>query len=185
MSQKNILVLGILLSVAATSSMDATGFGAFSALPLLPLAIIFLLFGKISTREAGFNWGKSKDYALAIGYPLIVAVSITLIFGIANSFSFQKDIQLNIVTKICKMFLAGSIVVLLTEEFFFRGYVYSGMKKNNITTRKAVLFSALIFAVWHISAVTLISFFKLPIWQIPIFLANAFLLGVNWCLLRV
>jgi membrane protease YdiL (CAAX protease family) len=46
------------------------------------------------------------------------------------------------------------------------------------------MFTSITFALWHISAVTLQTGFDLPAAQIPVFLADAAVMGAIWGVLR-
>src|ERR1700687_4732447 len=64
--------IGTLVAIAITSAMDATGLSAFSALPLLPLLLLFGYLQRFSRAELGFTWGRRRDYALALLLPTLV-----------------------------------------------------------------------------------------------------------------
>jgi hypothetical protein len=40
-------ISGVALAIAITTTMDATGLSAFSALPLLPLVALFWIFAEV------------------------------------------------------------------------------------------------------------------------------------------
>jgi len=44
---------GLLVAIAITATMDATGYIAFSALPLCPLLALFWYLDRLSRRDAG------------------------------------------------------------------------------------------------------------------------------------
>ena len=62
-------VLGVIAAVAVTSSMDATGLTAFSALPLAVLLAAFCYLQGISRKQAGLMWGQGRTYFLACCFP--------------------------------------------------------------------------------------------------------------------
>lgn len=65
-------VLGVGMAIVITTTMDATGYAMFSALPLLPLTVIFWLWQKFSWAEMGLTRGTVDGYALALLHPLVV-----------------------------------------------------------------------------------------------------------------
>ena len=80
--------------------------------------------------------------------------------------------------------LHGVIMVFLTEEGFFRGWLWASLKKTGQDDRKVLVWTSVLFSLWHLSAVTLDTGFDLPLAQVPIFMLNACLLGLNWGLMR-
>ena len=65
-------LLGVITAIAITTTMDATGYSTFSALPLLPLTALFWFMQKFSRQEMGLTWGSLQGYGLALAYPVIV-----------------------------------------------------------------------------------------------------------------
>ncbi len=72
-------ILGVLVAIGSTTTMDATGYTNFSALPLLPLALIFWAWQRLSRVEMGLTWGNLRGYGLALLYPGLVLGAATLI----------------------------------------------------------------------------------------------------------
>ena len=58
-------VVGVLVAIAITTAMDATGYSVFSARPLIPLAGLFWYLQKYSRREIGLVWGTLGDHGRA------------------------------------------------------------------------------------------------------------------------
>ena len=52
--------LGVLVAIAVTTTMDATGLTMFSALPLCPLFFLFWRRDKLSRTEVGYTWGRGE-----------------------------------------------------------------------------------------------------------------------------
>src|SRR5947199_85313 len=69
-------ILGVCLAIAITTTMDATGLLAFSALPLFPLMVLFWFWERFSRSDVGFVWGAPRAYLLAMLYPLAVIGAI-------------------------------------------------------------------------------------------------------------
>ncbi len=63
---------GIVAAIAITTTMDATGYSVFSALPLFPLAGVFWYLQKFSRVEMGLIWGQARYYGLSLAYPVFV-----------------------------------------------------------------------------------------------------------------
>ena len=75
-------------------------------------------------------------------------------------------------------------MAIITEEGFFRAWLWAGLKGNGQSVRNTLIISSLVFTAWHISAVSLETGFDLPAWQIPIYLVNATLIGMSFGLMR-
>lgn len=178
-------LFGVLVAIAITSTMDATGLTVFSALPLFPLAALFWYLQRLPRTAMGLVWGRWGDYSLAAGFPLIVlsaAAGIAFLAGHTHTGGTDwGKAGLNFAIN-----AAGTIVVaILTEEGFFRGWLWASLDRAGVNSLKIVIWSSVAFALWHVSEVTLAKGFTLPLAQVPIFICTAALLGAIWGLLRL
>ena len=176
---------GVLIAIAITTALDAAGLAAFSALPLLPLTGLFWYLGRHSRRDMGFAWGRPHQYALAILYPIVV-------LGAAIAIAAMAEVTDTAATDWPRAWrhlaiIAGStmLVAILTEEGFFRGWLFASLRRTGFGSRQILLWSSVAFSLWHLSAVTLETGFDLPAAQIPVFMINAALLGAIWGMLRL
>ena len=175
---------GILLAIGITTTMDATGLTLFSALPLLALTGLGWSLQRFSRREFGLTWGKPAHHGLAVLYPFAVLGVIALIgllFGAVNTAEAEW-------IKTGMNILMGSTVgilgVLLTEEGFFRGWLWASLRRAGFSSNRTLLLTTIAFTLWHVSAITLDTGFDVPPRQVPLFLVNATLLGLVWGMLR-
>ncbi len=76
-------------------------------------------------------------------------------------------------------------MVVITEEGFFRGWLWASLEKTGCGDARTLAFTSLAFMLWHVSWVTLDADAGLPGSQVPIYLLNATLLGLNWGMLRL
>jgi membrane protease YdiL (CAAX protease family) len=83
------------------------------------------------------------------------------------------------------MTVATILVVIGTEEGFFRGWLWGSLKRAGLGETRTLVWSSLAFTAWHFSAVALPTGFDLPSSQIPIYMVNAFVMGAIWGLLRM
>ena len=83
-------IVGILIAIAGTTAMDATGFSDFSAFALLPLMLLFWYLEGLSRSEMGFKWGRPSDFALALLYPLVVIGMIAIVATLAGAVDLPK-----------------------------------------------------------------------------------------------
>jgi len=171
-------VPAVILAIAVTTWMDASGLTAFSALPLLPIAGLLWYVTGSSRRAVGLMLGASRYHALAVAYPLVVLGMCALIsLGAADVGAAHFDAR-KALANVALGAVATTIVAMLTEEGFFRGALWASRR------RRPLLFTSIAFALWHVSAVTLPTGFDLPVAQIPVFLVNAAVMGAIWGVLR-
>ncbi len=183
-------ILGLLVAIAITSTMDATGASAFSSLPLFPLLVLFWYLQRFSAREIGFTWGESHallSYALAILYPLAVMGAIAGIAALTGALNpaaaphHTHGVWFNL------LLVVGTTipVALLTEEGFFRGWLWASLKRAGQRKVAILILTSVAFALWHWSSVMLPTGFNPPMSQVPIFMLNAAVLGAIWGMLRL
>jgi membrane protease YdiL (CAAX protease family) len=180
-----ISALGVSAAIVITSSMDATGLSTFSALPLAPLLVLFAYLERIGPHPLGFSWGRLRDYRLAILYPVVV---LGLIVLVAAAGGVVDTAHTNVRKAALNFLLIGVstvIVAIVTEEGFFRGWLFASLRRAGLSSARVVLWSSVCFALWHVSAVSLPTGFDLPAAQIPLFLINAAVIGTIWGTLRL
>ena len=179
------ILLAVVLAIACTTALDASGFTAFSALPLIPLFLLFAWLDRVPRKELGLTPGAPRGYALALGHPLLVtAVLGALAFaaGAADVGGFngpKAAIDLGILT------IATFLLAIVTEEGFFRGWLWAALMRKGGSPVAAVALTTAAFVLWHVSFVFLSGDFQFSGADIPLFFANATLLGLIWGLLRL
>jgi uncharacterized protein len=177
-------VLGVLLAIAITTAMDATGLTAFSALPLCPLLVLFWYLGRFSRTQMGFVWGQWQHYALATLHPIIVMGIIVLSAAVAGAIDVSKTEWPTAWRNFALVSVSTFLVASITEEGFFRGWLWGSLVRAGQNPRGVLIYSSIAFALWHLSAVLLDTGFKPPPAQIPVFILNAAVMGAIWGLLR-
>lgn len=185
MKKHALPIIAIILAVAITTTMDFTGYFQFSALPLFGLTIIFWMINRLNKKEIGLTLGKPKDYGLALMYPLVVLGVTALIAYLAGDFSTSETDWSRSLTNIAAGSTIGVLMGMLTEEGFFRGWMWGTFQKTGLTIKQTLLLTSILFTIWHISAVTSPTEYGLPGHQIPVYLINATFLGLIWGLLRL
>ena len=177
-------LVGALVAIAITSTMDLTGLTMFSALPLFPLMFLFWWLQRLTRSEIGFAWGRPWHYGLAILYPLTVLGAAVLIAqGTGATAVFEIDWQ-KLGKNLLLMSLTGPAVLVLTEEGFFRGWLWGSLERTGKSPTTILVWSSIAFAAWHWSWAILDSGLDLSVTQAPVYLTNAALMGVVWGLLR-
>jgi len=157
----------------------------FSALVLLPLAVVFWLIVRPSRQELGLRPGRPGYYGLAVAYPLFVMGLLMILIWRIEGISWTDMDGRRIAFVIAVNSLAGTLGVLLTEEGFFRGVVWGLLKTRNLDGRRILLFTSVAFLIWHVPVAFLEMGEGFPKSAIPIYLANVILLGLNWGLMRL
>jgi uncharacterized protein len=177
-------IIGVVCAIAVTTSMDATGLSSFSALALLPLLFLFWWLSHLSRTEVGFKVGHANDYGTAVLFPLAVMGAIASIAWLAGAVDLTKTNWPKTAANLALVTVSTFLVAIVTEEGFFRGWLWGSLEKTGMKTGSVLIWSSIAFALWHISAVTLDPGFKPPIGQIPVYLCNAAVIGAVWGLLR-
>jgi len=176
---------GLAVAIAVTTTMDATGYSMFSALPLFPLAGLFWHLQKFSRMEMGLVWGQGRYYGLALAYPALVLGATGVIAYLSGAVDTSETDWNKALLNIGLMSSTGTLMVLITEEGFFRGWLWASLKRAGQNERQALIWSTLAFTVWHISAVSLETGFDIPAGEIPIYLINATLIGAIFGIIRL
>ena len=177
-------ILGVLGAIVITTTMDATGLSAFSALPLFPLMGVFWYLERLPRRSMGFAWGRWRHYGLAALYPILVLGTITLISTAARVVDLSQTNWNKAWLNLALVIISTILVAILTEEGFFRGWLWGSLGRAGETPTRILVWTSVAFSLWHVSAVALKTGFNLPSAQIPVFLVNAAVLGAIWGLLR-
>ena len=174
----------LLLAICITSTMDANGYGMWSAFILIPLFAGFAWFGKHSRKELGIIVGNKSYYALSVLLPVLL---VSLVSGTALLTGHTDTTETNWNNTWFNISMASSIgilMVMLTEEGFFRGLLWSLSIRSGHSARFTLWSTTAAFVAWHLSAVFLAEEYTPPAMQIPIYLVNATLLGLIWGLMR-
>ena len=175
---------GVMAAILVTTTMDATGYAMFSALPLFPLAALFWYLQRFSRSEIGLVVGKPRDYAAAIGYPIAVLGLIACVAAFAGALDTSATDWPKAFANMGLMASVGVLMALVTEEGFFRGWLWAALQRAGLSDLKTVVVTALAFTLWHVSAISLDTGFDVPLRQIPVFLVNATLLGAAFGIMR-
>lgn len=178
-------VIFVALAIAITSTMDGTGYTDFSALILAPLLAILWFLERFSRAEIGLKLGRPGDYGLAVLYPLVVVGAAVGIAAMAGEVQVADADWPKAARNMALIAVSTVIGAMITEEGFFRGALWASFKKGGLNNTQVLLWSSLVFALWHLSWVTLAEGYELAPAFIPIFMLNATLLGAVWGALRM
>lgn len=178
-------LLGVALAITITTTMDAAGYAMFSALPLFPLAALFWYLQKFPRREIGLIRGRPGYHLLAVVLPALVLGSMALIAYLAGAVDTSATDWNKATLNMVLMSTTGVLMVLITEEGFFRGWLWAALKRAGQSDTQVLIWTTVAFVAWHVSAITLDAGFSVPLREVPVYLINATLLGLVWGGLRM
>jgi membrane protease YdiL (CAAX protease family) len=176
--------IGAAAAIAITAAMDASGLSDFSALPLLPLLLLFWRLDRLSRGEAGFTAGRPAYYALALLYPIAAMGALTAFAAYAGALDMAHADWRKAGTNLAIMTLSTFLIAIVTEEGFFRGWLWGSLARAGKRPAFVLVSTSLCFMLWHLSTVLLPTGFDVPARQVPVFLLNATILGLAWGMLR-
>ena len=110
--------------------------------------------------------------------------AIALVAWLSGALDLTKTNWPKTAANLALMTVSTFLVAIVTEEGFFRGWLWGSLEKAGMKRTSVLIWSSIAFALWHISAVTLDPDFKPPMAQIPVYLCNAAVVGGAWGLLR-
>ena len=178
-------VFGVVIAIAITATMDATGYSMFSALPLFPLAAIFWYLQKFTRRDIGLIWGDLRSSFLALLYPMLVLGLIGVIAWMFGAVDTSNADWNKAFLNMALMSSVGVVMVLITEEGFFRGWLWAALSRAGQSDKQVLIWTSIAFTLWHISAISLDTGFDVPAADIPVYLINATLVGAVFGMLRM
>ena len=160
-----LTVLGYAFGVSqleATPSLNTLSIALFEFLLLIPIAIIFL-WRKVSWQALGLKRFDRKDLALGCG--LLVLVYLVTVINNLLMIALGVVVQAEVITEMFNemdspFIFAFSTVILapITEELFFRGFLFKGLREKYGWVN-ALMFSSIIFALFHGQLATLLPTF--------------------------
>jgi membrane protease YdiL (CAAX protease family) len=177
-------ILASLAAIAVTSALDATGLTLFSALALFPLLILCCLIWRNSRISLGLVWGKGRDYTLAIVYPVAIVGACALIALASGAATFEHTHWHKTAINFGLLLVQGILVGLITEEGFFRGWLWASLDKIGFHRLSILAFTSVSFGLWHVSLVTLAKGFILPPSQAVLYIVNVAVIGSIWGQMR-
>ena len=179
------MLVAAVLAIGITLALDAAGYTMLSALPLIPLFLLFAWSERMAPKELGLRLGKPEDHGYAAAHPLLVLgllAATAQAFGALNLSGFDPaKVLINIAILTATTF----VMAIITEEGFFRGYLWAALVRQGASPLLTLVVTAVIFVLWHVSFVFLSGEFAFGTAQIPLFFVNALLLGLIWGLLRL
>jgi uncharacterized protein len=162
-----LIVIGFVFGIAqfeTSRTMSMFVVATFEFLLLIPVAIILFL-RKVSWTELGLR-GFSQN-SLALGCGLLVTVYVVVIINnlimVALGIVTQADVVSDLLGEIDAPILFAFVTAFVapfTEELFFRGFLFKGLREKYGWVN-ALMFSSIIFALFHGQIATLLPTFLL------------------------
>ncbi|MCP2520536.1 CPBP family intramembrane metalloprotease [Candidatus Aminicenantes bacterium AC-335-A11] len=172
-------ILVLILSPAITA---LTGKENAYALVLLPLNLLLWVLTGLGIRNIGIRIGKSSPIILALFYPIIVIGITGLIAWTTGNIQANNIFVLDTIKNILILFLVGLIGVFLTEEGFFRGWLWGIIEKSGFKSWIGLVWTSVIFCLWHYAVTKMV--FHLTGIHIPVYLINILFIGFVFGFLR-
>ena len=177
-------LFGVGVAIAITSVMDAVGLEILSAYPLAILLGTFWYLQRLSRREVGFAIGDGRSYLLAFAYPVAVMAALALAAAAFQAIDVSHTVWRKAGLNFLLVAVATTVVASVTEEGFFRGWLWASLERAGLSGSKILLWTSVAFALWHWSAAILAAGFRPPPSQVPVYLSNALVIGAVFGLLR-
>src|SRR5678815_4436855 len=95
-----MMILGVALAIAITTIFDATGLTNYSALPLIPLFVIFARLDRLTRHELGLRFGRPADHGLALAHPIVVISALGAMAFFAGATDLAQFQYAKVVTNV-------------------------------------------------------------------------------------
>lgn len=176
--------LGILAAVATNTIANVGDLPSVGAFLLFPLLGIFWYLTRFSRKEMGFVLSSLRYYGLGLLHPVLVLGLIVLTAWLTGAIDIQNPDWSEIVFGFALTALVTILVAIVTEEGFFRGWLWAALQRAGSNERGVVLVTGIAFGVWHLPFALLVSGYD-PFSEAPLFITNASVIGIAWGLLRL
>lgn len=153
-------------------------------LVLTAAMIVTWIAWRLGWRAVGFGAGRPRYAAVALLYPLVVLLPLVLTALISGNTAANPTAIGEAAKNTAVVFLATILGVVITEEGFFRGTLYGGLRELGMSPGRVVMWTTIAFASWHIYVPLVEKDFFLPAHQIPVYYTNVLLIGGLWGLAR-
>jgi len=179
----SIPAFGILAAISTNAIANAFDLPSVGALLLFPVLGAFFYLRRFSRKEMGFVVGSSRYYGLGLLHPVLVLGLLSLIAWLTGSVDIQDTDWSKIALSFAVTALVTIVVAIVTEEGFFRGWLWAALQRAGWNEWGVVLITGIAFGVWHLPFALLSSGYG-PL-EVPLFITNASIIGIAWGLLRL
>lgn len=179
-------VLGTAATLVLCPALELITGAAWSyTLPLLVFFFLFWTLTKMSRAEIGFRIGGFGAYIASLVYAFLALSAVGVAASIAGDAGLEEASAGRSTLMALQMFAATWIGTIITEDGFFRGWLWGSLTRTRLGARGILLWTSLAFAAWHLPVAIIEENFKLPPEVIPVYIGNAFLLGMAWGIIRL
>lgn len=179
-------VLGSVAVVVLSPVLElVTGEPAAYSFAVLGLLVLFWILSRMPRRRMGLTLGDGETHQMALLYPAVmIGVAAVVVYYSGDTAPESIDGRAYL-GQILVMAIVTVIGALLTEDGFFRGWLWGSLEQGEFGEFTTLVWTGLAFSLWHLPVVLIEESFRLPIEQIPVYLTNVYLMGVNWGVLRL
>ena len=153
-------------------------------LSLLPLAGILWVLTRVPSRDVGLRLGQPRAYAFALAYPIAVMALTGLVAWCTGSIRATHFPVLAVAKGVVLIFLWTLLWCPLTEEGFFRGWLWGVLENRGANMRARLVWTSVLFALWHYAIAFILADAPRPIGNAPAYLVNVLVIGLVFGLLR-
>lgn len=162
-----LVVAGYLFAISRfeeSRNLSLLYVATFEFLLLIPIAIIFL-WRKVSWQELGLRRFHRNMLVLGIGLllPVYTVTIINNVVMLALKVTVQAEVIAQLFDELDSPLLFAvvtAVIAPITEELFFRGFLFKGLREKYGWVN-ALMFSSIIFALFHGQVATLLPTFLL------------------------
>jgi membrane protease YdiL (CAAX protease family) len=176
-------VVGVVLAIGSTTVLDAVGFG-LNVLPLIPLFFVCWYLQRLSRVEVGLVWGLWRDYASAILYPVLPLALVGVIAWASGAATLSAVSWGSTLLNLAAQIVVTTVLAIVTEEGIFRGWLWASLQRAGVAQLGVLVWTSLAFGLWHLSTALLPTAFHPALAQVPVYIANACVIGFIWALMR-
>lgn len=161
-----------------------TGDAALYSLPAVLFLVLFWSRTGLTRREVGFVSGRGS-YQTAILHPLLVVGGLVFLATAVGVTRVDDTPVRTVALQVSVMTVVTAIGALITEDGFFRGWLWATLERARLAPEAILLWTAFAFAAWHLPVALIEPSYRLPAHQLPVHMLNVWLLGMSWGVLRL
>lgn len=180
-----LAALGFLAAIATNTIANVGGLPSVGAFLLFPVIGIFWYLTRYSRKELGLTLGPLRLYGLGLLHPILVLGLIALIAWLTGAVDIQNPNWSKVALSFAITAIVSVLVAIVTEEGFFRGWLWAALERAGLNRRGVVLLTGIAFGLWHLPFALLTSGYDPLSAEIPLFITNASIIGIAWGLLRL
>ena len=120
-----LAALGLIAAIATNTIANACGLPSVGAFLLFPVIGIFWYLTRYSRKEMGLALGPLHYYGLGLLHPVLVLGLISLAAWLTVAIDIQNPDWSKVALSFAITALVSILVAILTEEGFFRGWLWA------------------------------------------------------------